>query len=195
MTRRAGRLLRAAGPPLAALLLTVCGCGPGDDQRKARTEPRTAQGPLIHLYFPGPDDRLHAEARRLPGGLNTPVERLHALGQLWLEGPQSDRLGRPLPQLESLRLDLSPAGRVYADLVPRPESEPPRLGSTEEAGALYSLVNTLVLNVPEAREVVVLWNGVQPATLAGHLDTGAPLTPRLDLLAADATPPAPPSGR
>lgn len=193
MTRRAGRLLCAAGPSLAVLLLA--GCGAGEQEPLARTQSRRGVGPLVHLYFPGPDDRLHAEARRLPGGLDTPVERLHALGQLWLEGPQSDRLGRPLPQLESLRLDLSPAGRVYADLVPRPESEPPRLGSTEEAGALYSLVNTLTLNVPEAREVVVLWNGVQPATLAGHLDTGAPLTPRLDLLAADATPPAPAGDR
>lgn len=171
---------------VVVLLIAVSGCSPDDDEQETQARPQAGSGVLVHLYFPGPDDRLHAEARRLERGLERPNERLRAIAQLWLAGPESDRLTRPLPQVESLRVDLGTGGRAYADLVPREGSEPPRLGSTEEAGALYSLVNTLALNVPEVREVVVLWNGVQPATLSGHLDTGVPLTPRTDLLASGA---------
>lgn len=167
-----------------AVLVVVAACAPDDGEREQRARPQTGGGVLVHLYFPGPDDRLHAEARRLARGLETPGERLRALAQLWLEGPESDRLTRPLPQVELLHVDLGTGGRLYADLVPREGGERPRLGSTEEAGALYSLVNTLALNVPEVREVVVLWNGVQPATLGGHLDTGVPLRPRIDLIAS-----------
>lgn len=171
---------------VVVLLIAVSGCSQDDDERDTQARPQAGGGVLVHLYFPGPDDRLHAEARRLARGLEKPNERLRAIAQLWLAGPESDRLTRPLPQVELLRVDLGSGGRLYADLVPREGSEPPRLGSTEEAGALYSLVNTLALNVPEVREVVVLWNGVQPATLGGHLDTGVPLPPRTDLLASDA---------
>lgn len=146
---------------VVVLLFAVSGCSPDDDEQETQARPQAGGGVLVHLYFPGPDDRLHTEARRLERGLERPNERLRAIAQLWLAGPESDRLTRPLPQVESLRVDLGTGGRAYADLVPREGSEPPRLGSTEEAGALYSLVNTLALNVPEVREVVVLWNGVQ----------------------------------
>ncbi len=52
---------------------------------------------------------------------------------------------------------------------------------------LYSLVNTVLLNTPEANRLVVLWNGRQPETFAGHIDTARPLAARPNLIAEPAT--------
>jgi hypothetical protein len=42
---------------------------------------------------------------------------------------------------------------------------------------VYAIVHTLVGNVPEVRQVVLLWNGVQRRGFPGHVDTGRPLVP------------------
>ena len=42
-------------------------------------------------------------------------------------------------------------------------------------------VNRVVQNGPGARSVVVLWNGRQPRTFGGHIDTSRPLLPAPDL--------------
>jgi hypothetical protein len=42
---------------------------------------------------------------------------------------------------------------------------------------VYSLVNSVALNVPAARRVALLWNGTQRQSFAGHLDTSRPLAP------------------
>jgi hypothetical protein len=41
----------------------------------------------------------------------------------------------------------------------------------------------VALNIPEARRVILLWNGVQPQTLCGHLDLTRPLLPDTGLVA------------
>ena len=62
-------------------------------------------------------------------------------------------------------------------------ADPPAGGSTAEMQCVYSLVNSIALNVPQAPRVVLLWNGLQRPSFAGHLDTGAPLTPLRELIA------------
>jgi hypothetical protein len=60
---------------------------------------------------------------------------------------------------------------------------PPAGGSREELVTVYSLVNSLALNVPAARRVVLLWNGSQRRSFAGHVDTSRPLAPDPSLVA------------
>lgn len=83
----------------------------------------------------------------------------------------------PLPAIEVYWIDET----VYVDL-PQPTS-PIAVGAHEELLMLYSLVNSVLLNTPEASRLVVLWNGRQPQTFAGHIDTGRPLAARQSLLA------------
>ena len=78
---------------------------------------------------------------------------------------------------------------VYVDLVSEDGGPPPQGGSTEERLRVYSLVNTLVLNVAEARSAVLLWNGTQPATFSGHLDLSRPLLPDPSLVTPNRPPP------
>ncbi len=51
-----------------------------------------------------------------------------------------------------------------------------RLGlDSASCSTVYSLVDTVVLNVEGTKRVVLLWNGVQRARFSGHVDTARPL--------------------
>jgi hypothetical protein len=78
-------------------------------------------------------------------------------------------------------VQLSKEGTAYVNLVWEGHEDPPPSGSTEEMQRVYSLVNSIVTNVPEARRVALLWNDQQRLTFAGHLDTSRPLTPLASL--------------
>ena len=61
---------------------------------------------------------------------------------------------------------------------PRPDAVKLALGTQDELLAVYSLVNTVALNHIEGVETVVLmWDGRQPETFAGHIDVSRPLSP------------------
>lgn len=176
---------------LAALAMAVVALS-GACSRQAKQSPTpasttTTAGLPTQIYFPGTDDRLHGEPHVISDSLATPEQRLRALAQAWMDGPRSEGLVRPLAAVESLHVDLTDTGVLYVDLLPTQDAVKPELGSSEELTAIYSLVNTFALNVPEVKAVVLLWNGTQPPTLAGHIDTGAPLTADLALVARGGT--------
>lgn len=75
------------------------------------------------------------------------------------------------------------AGEIAAAEVAPAFPDPPASGSREELLRIYSVVETVTVNVPEVRRVVLLWNGVQRESFAGHVDTSRPLAPRDDLVA------------
>lgn len=164
---------------IAALAMTLLTLSTACTRHAERTPAPAASTPVAGLptqiYFPGADDRLHGEAHALSPDLATPEQRLRALAQAWIDGPRSESLVRPLQGVDSLHVDLTDAGTLYVDLLPSPDADKPQLGSAEELTAIYSLVNTFALNVPEVKAVVLLWNGTQPPTLAGHIDTGVPM--------------------
>ena len=48
--------------------------------------------------------------------------------------------------------------------------------------AIYSIVQTITANFPEAKKVRVLVNGAPAETLAGHIALDKPLTPMTELV-------------
>ena len=58
--------------------------------------------------------------------------------------------------------------------------ERPAMGLTEELLAVYSLVNSLTANNLRIDRVVLMWNGEQRPTFAGHVDTTRPLMADLE---------------
>jgi hypothetical protein len=174
-----------------SLAIAVLAALPAACSRRALQAPTTettttAAGVPTQIYFPGTDDRLHGEPHTISPSLATPEQRLRALAQAWIDGPQSESLVRPLQAVESVHVDLTDAGTLYVDLLSAPDATKPQLGSSEELTAIYSLVNTFALNVPEVKAVVLLWNGTQPPTLAGHIDAGVPMTANSALIAGRA---------
>jgi len=175
--------LRASGAGLA-LFAAAC-TAPVEEvvDKEAAVElpPVSAEAPEVTLLFPGADGRLHPEVRRLVLA-ETARERIAGLVRALLAGPEGEDLAAPLPALVEVgTVFVDSAGIAYLDLRGPDGAEPPPSGSQTELLAVYSLVNTILFNVEEARAVVILWNGTQRPSLAGHVDTGRPLrsNPRL----------------
>jgi hypothetical protein len=57
-----------------------------------------------------------------------------------------------------------------------------RASAWEEQLAIYALVNTLLQNFEEIKQVVLLLDGGEAQTLAGHMDLSRTFTKRMDLV-------------
>lgn len=163
-------------------LVLLAGCR-GDDEGAGTPPPEGGMSEgVADLYFPAAAG-LTVERRALE-----PVEgaeaQVRALVEALLAGPDGDELVAPFPEGVTLsRVVVDAAGNAYVDLEAPEGGAPPASGSMQEMQTVYSLVNTIALNVPGVRRVALLWNGVQRESYAGHLDTSAPLGPRPDMVA------------
>jgi hypothetical protein len=138
---------------------------------------------LADLYFPGSGGRLYAESREVSAGGRIEEQITILINEL-LQGPEGASLYPPLPSgVEVAGVNLTADGIAYIDLTPPAEPGALSWGSKREILAVYSLVDTIVLNFPEVEAVILLWNGQQQPTFAGHLDTTRPLVANRALLA------------
>ena len=129
----------------------------------------------VAMYFPGPGGRLFAEERAVPIQDDL-LAQLGAILDGLLAGPRSTDLFAALPAETTVEwLHLNPAGVLFVDLAFAGEQSVPAWGSRQEMLAVYSIVNTLLAAAPEIQSVVLLRDGQQRATFAGHLDTSRPL--------------------
>jgi hypothetical protein len=161
------------------------------------------------LYFPASGGGLRGERRELQVS-EAPKDRIRKVLEALLAGPAAAPataprpgakgaaaaappaaalaglagLVRPFPPEVKLgSVELSADGTAFVDLRWPEREDPPESGSTEEIQRVYSLVDSLALNVPQVNRVVLLWNGTQRLTFSGHLDTSRPLLPDRTLLA------------
>ena len=122
-----------------------------------------------HLYFADASNRyLISEARALVHS-EDPLDFGRVIIEALIEGPKG-QLGRTLPAETKLRaLHITRTGVCYADLTTDVREMYPG-GSQSELLTVYSIVNSLILNVPAIEKVKILIDGKEAATLAGHVD-------------------------
>lgn len=188
MTRKLALALSAALALLVAVAIGYWLIGRSDPDESlapatvaARPEEPVEAGEAT-LYFPGRGDRLYGERRILSEELEGEA-RIRLIVTELLIGPTTEGLLSALPaDLELGGVFLDTTGTLYLDLSSKAGALR-GLGSTAEMLAVYSLVNTVLLNEPQARAVVLLWNGRQYPSLAGHVDTTRPLTVNSRLIA------------
>lgn len=184
---------RAAGMVLGlALLLLVGGlvwwllAGREDAPGSRPAQEGEAAGPgepvQFTLYFPANGGALGSERRELQV-TESPRDRARKIVQAVLAGPKASGLYRPFPDGVALGSVLLADGVLYLDLVWEGHEEPPPSGSTEEVQRVFSLVDSVCLNIPEAQRVVLLWNHFQRDTFSGHVDLSRPLRPNQTLVA------------
>lgn len=151
--------------------------GPGAVEATGPTEKLS-----VELYFPA-GEGLRTERRDLDVTA-APKDRVRKIVTALLAGPVSGGAARPFPEGVILGgVQLGEDGTAYLDMRWEGHAEPPSAGSTEEMQRVYSVVDSVTANVPQARRVVLLWNGVQRDTFSGHLDTSRPLAPNRALVA------------
>ncbi len=121
---------------------------------------------------------LIREHRIITSG-HTPDKKAEALLQELLKGPLT-RGTRTVPLQTRLRGVAFDNGLLTADFSPDLQQHHPG-GSASEILTVYSVVNTLTLNVPEIKQVVLLVDGKKIDSIAGHIDCRQPISPRPDL--------------
>ena len=179
---RAGRGAFAGAAMVATVVVAVAaiaGCKRGGETTATGGGAAVPAGPTekatVSLLFPGADGFLHAESREVALPL-TADGRVATVVAALLAGPRTKGLVAPLPAGVTVAdAFVDPQGVAYVDLAAKDQPAPPASGSTLEMLRVYSVVDTVLGNEPRARSVVLLWNGVQRSTFAGHVDTTAPL--------------------
>ncbi len=166
---------------LAAILICAALlCAPDVSRAQTGAAPddsgddRTRSGKVVtHLYFSDRDNAyLMAENRVLPGDEDPAAFGKTLLAAL-VKGPRED-LTRTLPAETVVRaLFVADDGTAYVDMSEEITTKHPG-GCVSELMTIYSVANTLILNISEISAVKILIGGRDATTLAGHIDLRFP---------------------
>jgi spore germination protein GerM len=129
---------------------------------------------VVSLYFADNDNAFLKSEQRSIFRPSDPA----AFGKLIIEslinGPGGE-LVRTIPEEASLKnFYVTKDGSAYADFTAALRDRHPG-GSSSELLTVYSIVNSLVMNIPEIKRVKILIEGRESMTLAGHIDLRFPL--------------------
>jgi hypothetical protein len=129
----------------------------------------------VRLYFPSASSgELVSESRDIFDS-PSPADRAKQILSDLLEGPRSGGAIRVLPRGVRLRqVYVTDGGVAFADFSADLKFAVGG-GSMDEVLTVYSIVNSLALNVDEIRKVGILIEGQECETLSGHMDLRRPL--------------------
>jgi hypothetical protein len=135
---------------------------------------------LARLYFADPLEAcLRVEQRRIVHGEGQTAKG-EALVKALIQGPTRD-LARTLSPNAAVKDVVVRKGVAYVDLTAAAVSE--HLGGSEsELLTVYSIVNTICLNMPELKAAKILIEGESAATFKGHMDLRFALKPDRTLI-------------
>ena len=170
-----GVLLAGCAMAMAMPAFTVSAAGP---DRKDGPLPGGMSAPTqkspVHLYFASRDSYFLMAEQRVVIHPANPVGLADAIVKALIKGPQKSLL-KTIPADTRLKaLFITPDGTCYVDLSEAVSKNHPG-GSKSELLTIYSMVNSLVLNVPQIERVQILIDGNQAPTLAGHIDLQVPV--------------------
>lgn len=128
---------------------------------------------VAHLYFVDKGKPYLAAEERVLVSSDDPAQFGKSILEALIAGPEQEFV-RTIPQnVELNALYVTPDGHAYVDLSESVSTMHPG-GSETELLTLYSIVNSLVLNVPGIEMVKILIDGRESDTLAGHIDLRFP---------------------
>lgn len=175
--------MRRAVLLLAAVALLAGGCR----QRKAAPRNLNAENRVaartVRLYYESPQLLLVPEERNLQLP-QSPAGAMSLVSRELVKGSANPAVPRLLPADTVVRgAFLLPDGTAFVDLGGTTLTNGWAAGSHEELMAVYSIVQTITVNFPEAKRVRILVNGVPAETLAGHIALDRALTQNRALVA------------
>ncbi|HYM62101.1 MAG TPA: GerMN domain-containing protein [Thermoanaerobaculia bacterium] len=123
----------------------------------------------VVLYYESADFLLAPERRNVPLPEN-PAGAVPVVLRELVKGPATPDAVRVLPPDTVLRgAYLLPEGTVIVDLGGTTLMDGWHTGSHEELMAVYSVIETVTANFPQAKRVRLLINGEPAETMAGHI--------------------------
>ena len=152
-----------------------------EDAQPRRESANQFQKVPVHLYFADRHYSFLRSEQRIMALSNDPTEFAKAIVESLIKGPQKG-LVRTIPAAAELRaIYIDSANICYVDLSETAKSQHPG-GSNSELLTIYSIVNSLILNVSEIERVKLLVGGNESPTLAGHIDLQFPFKAHMLLI-------------
>ena len=144
----------------------------------------------VKLYFNMPGAAiLEAEERSIPYHETLSAQAKEVI-QALIAGPKG-KLAPTIPEgVRLLDVLLSQDGIAYVDLSGEIVSNH-QGGTTGEMATVYSIVNTLTINLPEIQGVQILVDDRPVETLKGHMDLSRPLKADLSMAKQEEEPKSP----
>jgi spore germination protein GerM len=131
----------------------------------------------VTLFFEGPDMLLVREIRNVALPEN-PAGALSIVARELLKGSSNAGVPKIFPPDTVVRATfLLPDGTAFVDLGGPTLAQGWGTGSHEELMAVYSVVQTVTTNFPDAKRVRILVNDEPAETLAGHVNLSRALLP------------------
>ena len=160
---------------MASAAITVSAAGPDrEDMPLPGGMSAPTQKSPVHLYFASRNSYFLMAEQRVVLHPDDPVGLADTIVNALINGPQKGLL-KTIPADTRLKaLYITPDGTCYVDLSEAVRNNHPG-GSKSELLTIYSMVNSLILNVPEIERVQILIEGNQAPTLAGHIDLQLPV--------------------
>lgn len=140
---------------------------------------------LVTLYFSDLNERfLVPEKRQIPKDKDI-AGQVSELVKALIDGSKT-KLVNTFPQrAEVQNVKIEDGKRVLISFNKYLLRNHPR-GSASEMATIYSLTNTLTVNIPSIKEVVLQVDGKELESIGGHIDTRHPFAQNKDLLAPNA---------
>jgi spore germination protein GerM len=161
---------------LLAIVALAGGCRKRALTPNLNVENKVAVRPVT-LFFEGPEMLLVRETRNVALPEN-PAGALSVVARELLKGSANAGVPHSFPRDTVVRAAfLLPDGTAFVDLGGPTLTQGWATGSHEELMAVYSVVQTIETDFPEAKRVRILVNGEPAETLAGHVNLEHALTP------------------
>ncbi|MFO7665767.1 MAG: GerMN domain-containing protein [Desulfobacterales bacterium] len=127
----------------------------------------------VSLYFADANNAFLESEQRSISRPADPAEFGRVIIEFLIKGSEGG-LGRTIPGEASLKsFYISKDGTAFADFTAEIRDRHPG-GSSSELLTVYSIVNSLIMNIPEIKRVKILIEGRESATLVGHMDLRSP---------------------
>ncbi len=139
-------------------------------------QPNNGTTQLATLYFPALNEgKIMPESRSITWA-QADADRVRQIVLALAEGSHQG-YGRVLPASSTVRaVFLAADGTAYVDL-PNDILSDFEPGIQSETLAIYSIVNSITINIPSVKRVQFLIQGQEVETLDGHADLSAAFTP------------------
>ncbi|MCD6487363.1 MAG: GerMN domain-containing protein [Syntrophobacterales bacterium] len=135
----------------------------------------------VKLYFSDPNERFLIPKDRYIPGVESSTDKVKKLVEALISGPGTADLAKTFSEKTSLRKVSIKDGTAYIDFDRNLIDFHPG-GSASEMLTIYSLTNTITINMPSVEKVKILVDGKDLKTIKGHIDTSKPFTVNKELI-------------
>lgn len=151
------------------------------DQNIQTTGTQHSEKTVVHLYFSDKENSFLIAEKRALFHPDNPAEFGKIIINALIDGPR-EGLMRTIPTGTILRaLYVTQEGTAYVDISDAIKDAHPG-GIKSELFTIYSIVNTIILNIPGIDAVKILIEGRESMTLAGHIDLRFPFKANMLLI-------------